>query len=256
MAHNSRDNARARPAGPSLASSGAMSRPEPPPIPVRGRGDPTPRRSSTACSTSTTRSSRRRPRGGAAGAPVDRAADLLHLVDVSRHADSHAAAASIVRRPAPRRPAGRAQGRRRPPAADRALARGASHPRDDASGREACDGEEDIDMMTLITGLVGITLLVAFLGIMTWWIKALPFTLIVVAVVLLLLYDSANAALRRGRRRPLKRAEPAPASANRHGGSVTQPAPGPASRSGAAGHRGRPRAGPPGPRRASPPAGH
>jgi hypothetical protein len=44
-------------------------------------------------------------------------------------------------------------------------------------------------MMTLITGLVGITLVVVFLGIMTWWIKALPFTLIVVAVVLLLLYD-------------------------------------------------------------------
>ncbi|HEX9748191.1 MAG TPA: hypothetical protein VGB86_07310 [Methylomirabilota bacterium] len=43
--------------------------------------------------------------------------------------------------------------------------------------------------MTLITGLVGITLLVVFLGIMAWWIKALPFTLIVVAVVLLLLYD-------------------------------------------------------------------
>jgi len=43
--------------------------------------------------------------------------------------------------------------------------------------------------MTLITGLVGITLLVVFLGIMAWWIKALPFTVIVVAVVLLLLYD-------------------------------------------------------------------
>ncbi len=44
-------------------------------------------------------------------------------------------------------------------------------------------------MMTLITGLVGIGILVAFLGIMVWWVKALPFTLIVVAVVLMLLYD-------------------------------------------------------------------
>jgi 4-hydroxybenzoate polyprenyltransferase len=44
-------------------------------------------------------------------------------------------------------------------------------------------------MMTLVTGLVGITILVVFLGIMAWWIKALPFTIIVVAVVLMLLYD-------------------------------------------------------------------
>jgi hypothetical protein len=43
--------------------------------------------------------------------------------------------------------------------------------------------------MTLITGLVGITLVGLFLGIMAWWIKAVPFTLIVVAVLLLLLYD-------------------------------------------------------------------
>jgi hypothetical protein len=47
--------------------------------------------------------------------------------------------------------------------------------------------------MTLITGLVGIALLVVFLGIMAWWIKALPFTVIVVAVVLLLLYDFVRA---------------------------------------------------------------
>lgn len=44
-------------------------------------------------------------------------------------------------------------------------------------------------MMALVTGLVGIGLLVAFLGIMVWWIKALPFTIIVVAVVLMLLCD-------------------------------------------------------------------
>ena len=43
--------------------------------------------------------------------------------------------------------------------------------------------------MTLVTGLVGIAMVVAFLGFLVWWIKALPFTIIVVGVVLLLLYD-------------------------------------------------------------------
>jgi uncharacterized membrane protein len=44
-------------------------------------------------------------------------------------------------------------------------------------------------MMTLVTGLVGITILLVFLGTLVWWIKALPFTIIVVAVVLMLVYD-------------------------------------------------------------------
>lgn len=44
-------------------------------------------------------------------------------------------------------------------------------------------------MMALVTGIVGIVLLLVFLGIMAWWVKALPFTIIVVVVVLLLLYD-------------------------------------------------------------------
>ena len=43
--------------------------------------------------------------------------------------------------------------------------------------------------MTLITGIVGIALLLAFLGILAWWIKEVPFTIIIVGVVLLLLYD-------------------------------------------------------------------
>jgi hypothetical protein len=43
--------------------------------------------------------------------------------------------------------------------------------------------------MTLVTGIVGIALLLTFLGILVWWIKALPLTIIVVAVVLMLLYD-------------------------------------------------------------------
>jgi membrane protein implicated in regulation of membrane protease activity len=44
-------------------------------------------------------------------------------------------------------------------------------------------------MMTLVTGIAGIAMLVAFLGTLVWWIRALPFTIIVVAVVLMLLWD-------------------------------------------------------------------
>jgi hypothetical protein len=44
-------------------------------------------------------------------------------------------------------------------------------------------------MMILITGLIGIALLAAFLGIMVWWVKALPLIIIVVGVVLLVLVD-------------------------------------------------------------------
>jgi hypothetical protein len=43
--------------------------------------------------------------------------------------------------------------------------------------------------MTLVTGIVGIAMLVVFLGLLVWWIKALPLTIIVVVVVLLLIYD-------------------------------------------------------------------
>jgi hypothetical protein len=44
-------------------------------------------------------------------------------------------------------------------------------------------------MMTLITGLVGIAILLGYLGILLWWIRALPLVVIVVAVVLMLLQD-------------------------------------------------------------------
>jgi len=43
--------------------------------------------------------------------------------------------------------------------------------------------------MTLVTGIVGIAMLVAFLSTLVWWIKALPFTIIVIGVVLMLLWD-------------------------------------------------------------------
>lgn len=44
-------------------------------------------------------------------------------------------------------------------------------------------------MMALVTGIVGIAMLVVFLGILLWWIKAAPLIIITISVVLLMLYD-------------------------------------------------------------------
>jgi hypothetical protein len=44
-------------------------------------------------------------------------------------------------------------------------------------------------IMILITGLIGIAMLVTFLGIMVWWVKALPLIIIIVAVLALVLVD-------------------------------------------------------------------
>lgn len=43
--------------------------------------------------------------------------------------------------------------------------------------------------MTIVGGIVGIVLMTTFLGFLVWWIRALPFTIISVFVVLLMLYD-------------------------------------------------------------------
>jgi hypothetical protein len=43
--------------------------------------------------------------------------------------------------------------------------------------------------MTLLTGVVAIAVVLTFLGIMVWYIKEVPFTIIVVLVLALLLYD-------------------------------------------------------------------
>jgi hypothetical protein len=43
--------------------------------------------------------------------------------------------------------------------------------------------------MTLVTGIVGIALLAAFLGTMVWWIREWPFTIIVLAVFGMLVHD-------------------------------------------------------------------
>jgi hypothetical protein len=56
-------------------------------------------------------------------------------------------------------------------------------------GPAARFGKEEAGMMTLVTGIVGIALFVAFLGTLLWWIRELPFTLIVVGVTLLMLRE-------------------------------------------------------------------
>jgi hypothetical protein len=44
----------------------------------------------------------------------------------------------------------------------------------------------------LISGIIGIALWATFLGIMVWWVKALPLMIIVVGVLALLLFDFAQ----------------------------------------------------------------
>jgi hypothetical protein len=44
-------------------------------------------------------------------------------------------------------------------------------------------------MMNLVAGLIGIAVLIGFLGTLIWWIKALPLTIIAVATVILLIVD-------------------------------------------------------------------
>jgi hypothetical protein len=44
-------------------------------------------------------------------------------------------------------------------------------------------------MTNLITGLIGLALMIAFLGILLVWIKAIPLIIIVVSVVILAVID-------------------------------------------------------------------
>ncbi|MDP2410754.1 MAG: hypothetical protein Q8M26_10775 [Pseudolabrys sp.] len=44
-------------------------------------------------------------------------------------------------------------------------------------------------MRDFITGIIGIAMVVTFLGIMVWWVKALPLIVIIVCVLSLLIYD-------------------------------------------------------------------
>jgi hypothetical protein len=50
-----------------------------------------------------------------------------------------------------------------------------------------------------VTGLIGIFLVLAFVGIMVWWVPAWPLIIIVVAVMVLLLIDFLQS-LRTGNR--------------------------------------------------------
>ena len=59
----------------------------------------------------------------------------------------------------------------------------------------------------LITGLIGIAMLVAFLGFMLVWVKAIPLIIIVVLVVGLLIYDFVQT-LRAGESGALPHARP------------------------------------------------
>lgn len=44
-------------------------------------------------------------------------------------------------------------------------------------------------MTNFITGIIGIAGVLAFLGILLWWIKAVPLIIICIVVMALLLYD-------------------------------------------------------------------
>ena len=44
-------------------------------------------------------------------------------------------------------------------------------------------------MTNLVTGIIGIAAVSIFLGILLWWIKALPLIIIVAVTLLLLIFD-------------------------------------------------------------------
>lgn len=48
-------------------------------------------------------------------------------------------------------------------------------------------------MMTLVTGIIGIALLIAYEGTLLWWIKAPPLIIIVTVVVAIVIYDFVQA---------------------------------------------------------------
>jgi hypothetical protein len=44
-------------------------------------------------------------------------------------------------------------------------------------------------MMALISGIIGIGMLLGFVGIMVWWVPAAPLIIIFVSCIALLIYD-------------------------------------------------------------------
>ncbi len=51
--------------------------------------------------------------------------------------------------------------------------------------------------LNLVAGLIGLALLAGFLGTMLWWVKAVPLTIIILAVGALIVYDLVKS-LRQG----------------------------------------------------------
>ena len=113
-------------------------------------------------------------------------------VDLSRHAGGDAAAAAIGERPAHRRAAGRAPRQRCAAVADRQLAcQETRKTRRRRACEDRCASRENKErqMTNFITGLIGIAGVCTFLGILLWWIKAVPLIIICVLVMALLIYD-------------------------------------------------------------------
>ena len=50
-------------------------------------------------------------------------------------------------------------------------------------------------MTSLISGIIGIGMLLAFVGVMVWWVKALPLIIIFAVVIALLIYDFVRTVL-------------------------------------------------------------
>jgi hypothetical protein len=48
---------------------------------------------------------------------------------------------------------------------------------------------------SLVTGIIGISMLIAFVSIMVWWVKALPLIIIFVFCGALLIYDFVRTVL-------------------------------------------------------------
>jgi hypothetical protein len=50
-------------------------------------------------------------------------------------------------------------------------------------------------MTALISGIIGIGMLIGFVGVMVWWVKALPLIIIFAVVISLLIYDFVRTVL-------------------------------------------------------------
>lgn len=49
--------------------------------------------------------------------------------------------------------------------------------------------KKKISLITFVTGIIGISMLLAFVGFMVWWVRALPLIIIFAFCISLLIYD-------------------------------------------------------------------